>query len=63
MRFIICISILPKRKVALVDFFLEGVGGVDGMMQEDGVHPTLEAQPLLLDNAWQGLQPLLLPNQ
>ncbi len=52
--------IAEKEQVALVDFFLDGVGGVDGMMQEDGVHPTLEAQPLLLDNAWQGLAPLLL---
>jgi acyl-CoA thioesterase-1 len=52
--------IAEKEKVALVDFFLEGVGAVEGMMQEDGVHPTLEAQPILLENAWQGLQPLLL---
>lgn len=51
--------IAEKEQVALVDFFLEGVGGVDGMMQEDGVHPTLAAQPLLLENAWQGLAPLL----
>ena len=52
--------IAEKEEVALVEFFLEGVGGVDGMMQEDGVHPTQEAQSLLLDNAWQGLAPLLL---
>lgn len=52
--------IAEKEKVALVDFFLEGVGAVEGMMQEDGVHPTPEAQPILLENAWQGLQPLLL---
>lgn len=51
--------IAEKEKVALVDFFLEGVGAVEGMMQDDGVHPTLEAQSILLDNAWQGLQPLL----
>ena len=52
--------IAEKEKVALVDFFLDGVGGVEGMMQEDGIHPTLEAQPILLENAWQGLQPLLV---
>ena len=38
--------------MALLPFLLEGVGGVDGMMQNDGVHPTAAAQPLLLDNAW-----------
>lgn len=52
--------IAEKEKVALVDFFLDGVGGVEGMMQEDGIHPTLEAQPILLENVWQGLQPLLV---
>lgn len=52
-------GIAEQEQVALVDFFLEGVGGVDGMMQADGVHPTQQAQPLLLDNAWQSLAPLL----
>ncbi len=45
--------------LALVPFFLEGVGGVDGMMQEDGIHPRAEAQPVLLDNVWPHLEPLL----
>ena len=52
--------IAEKEQVALVAFFLEGVGAVDGMMQADGVHPTQLAQPLLLENAWQGLAPLLM---
>ena len=51
--------IAEKQEVALVEFFLDGVGAVDGMMQADGVHPTEEAQPLLLENAWRGLAPLL----
>ena len=54
-------QIAEQEQVALVDFFLEGVGGVSGMMQEDGVHPTQSAQPLLLENAWQRLLPLLPP--
>ena len=54
--------IAEQEQVALVDFFLEGVGAVDGMMQADDVHPTQLAQPLLLDNAWQGLAPLLSVN-
>lgn len=52
-------QIAEQEQVALVDFFLEGIGAVDGMMQADGVHPTAKAQPLLLDNAWQGFAPLL----
>ena len=51
--------IAEKQEIALVEFFLDGVGAVDGMMQADGVHPTEEAQPLLLENAWRGLAPLL----
>lgn len=45
-------DVAEEHDVALVPFLLEGVGGVEGMMQEDGVHPTAAAQPLLLDNAW-----------
>ena len=28
-------------------------------MQGDGIHPTEEAQPLLLDNIWPRLEPLV----
>ena len=52
-------QIAEQEKVAVVDFFLDGVGGVDGMMQADGVHPTQQAQALLLKNVWQGFVPLL----
>jgi acyl-CoA thioesterase-1 len=31
----------------------------DSLMQGDGIHPTAEAQPLLLDNVWPHLEPLL----
>lgn len=53
-------QVAEQEQVALVDFFLEGVGGVDGMMQADGIHPAQAAQSQLLENAWQGLEPLLL---
>lgn len=42
-----------------VSFFLEGVGGVEGMMQADGIHPSADAQQRLLDNLWPVLDPLL----
>jgi acyl-CoA thioesterase-1 len=45
--------------VPLVPFVLEGVGGVPGLMQADGIHPTAEAQPVLLENVWPTLKPLL----
>lgn len=44
---------------ALVPFLLEGAAGVPSMVQSDGIHPTAEAQPRLLDNVWPMLKPLL----
>ena len=43
----------------LVPFLLEGVAMNPGLMQADSIHPTVEAQPLLLDNVWPYLEPLL----
>ena len=45
-------QLATELDVPLLDFFLEGVGGVSGMIQQDGIHPTAEAQPILLDNVW-----------
>jgi len=36
----------------LVDVFLENVALEPGFMQDDGIHPTTEAQPMLVDNVW-----------
>lgn len=44
---------------ALVEFFMEGVATEPALMQDDGVHPNAEAQPVLLDNVWPALEPLL----
>ncbi|WP_253449013.1 arylesterase [Pseudomonas nitroreducens] len=52
-------SVASQQKIPLVPFFLEGVGGVQGMMQADGIHPAVAAQPKLLDNVWPALKPLL----
>jgi acyl-CoA thioesterase-1 len=48
-----------RHHVALVPFFLEGVAGNPRLIQADGLHPNEQGQPLLLDNVWAGLQPLL----
>jgi len=28
-------------------------------MQSDGIHPTIEAQPIILDSVWRSLEVLL----
>lgn len=45
-------QLAQEQSVPVLGFFLEGIGGVPGMVQNDGIHPTAAAQPLLLDNAW-----------
>jgi acyl-CoA thioesterase-1 len=52
-------SIARERKVPWVPFFLEGVALREDLFQDDGIHPDLEAQPILLDNVWPVLEPLL----
>jgi acyl-CoA thioesterase-1 len=47
------------KKAALVPFLLDGIALKPELMQEDGLHPIASAQPLVLDNVWKGLQPLL----
>lgn len=52
-------SLAAEQSLPYVPFFLEGVGGVENMMQADGIHPTAIAQQRLLDNLWPVLEPLL----
>lgn len=52
-------SLAEEKQVPVVPFFLEGVGGVPGMMQPDGIHPAATAQIKMLDNVWPILEPLL----
>lgn len=43
----------------LVPFLLEAVALTPELMQNDGIHPKAQAQPMLLDTLWVHLQPLL----
>ncbi|MBE0404429.1 arylesterase [Halomonas citrativorans] len=52
-------SLAEEYDVPLLPFLLEGVALNEQLMQEDGIHPTAEAQPMILDNVWPELEPLL----
>ncbi|MBA1296810.1 arylesterase [Pseudomonas lurida] len=52
-------DVAQQKKVPLVPFFLEGVGGHPELMQADGLHPAVGAQDKLLENVWPSLKPLL----
>jgi acyl-CoA thioesterase-1 len=39
-----------QNALNLVPFFLEGIGGNANLMQRDGIHPTAEAQTIIVKN-------------
>lgn len=52
-------TVAERERVAWIPRLLAGVADDWGLMQADGLHPTAEAQPRILDNVWPGLEPLL----
>ncbi len=48
-----------ENHVPLVPFLLAGIENNPEMFQADQIHPTPQAQPLLLNNVWPVLRPLL----
>jgi acyl-CoA thioesterase I len=52
-------ELAKRHKAALVPFLLEGFAENPDMFQPDRIHPTAEAQPLMLERVWQALRPLL----
>ncbi len=55
------IDLAAEYKLAFVPFLLEGVALDYTLMQADGLHPTAEAQTLVLEHLWPTLEPVLLP--
>jgi acyl-CoA thioesterase-1 len=45
-------DLAEERNLPWIEFFMEGVALNDDLMQDDGIHPNEQAQPVLLDNAW-----------
>lgn len=48
-----------RYQVALVPFLLETVALDPARMQQDGLHPTAEGEPAVLDTLWSQLKSLL----
>jgi acyl-CoA thioesterase I len=48
-----------EHQTALVPFILEGIALDPKLMQDDGIHPTASAQPIILENLWPALEPML----
>ncbi len=52
-------DLAKAHKTALVPFFFEGFADKREYYQPDNLHPTSSAQPILLDNVWKVLRPML----
>jgi acyl-CoA thioesterase-1 len=52
-------DVAAKYQVPLLPFLLEGMADQRKNFQADGIHPTAEAQPVLLENVWKKLAPML----
>ncbi|MCP1727990.1 acyl-CoA thioesterase-1 [Natronospira proteinivora] len=52
-------DLAEHHDIVLVPRVLEGVAEREDLMQSDGIHPTAEAQPIILDNIWSALKGLL----
>lgn len=55
-------ELAKQHQVSLVPFFMEGIALKPELMQDDDLHPNESGQPLLLDNVWPFLEPLLKRN-
>ena len=52
-------DIARRYKTALLPFLFEGIAERRDLFQADNLHPTAAAQPILLENIWKALLPLL----
>ncbi len=52
-------EIAEAHEIVLVPFFLQEVALTPELMQRDGIHPTADAQTILLDTMWPYLEGLL----
>jgi acyl-CoA thioesterase-1 len=52
-------ELAERYQATLIPFMLNGVATNPALMQQDGIHPRANAQPVMLNNVWRALEPLL----
>jgi len=52
-------DLAKQNKTGLVPFLLEGMATNRSLFQSDGMHPNESGQPILADNVWKALKPML----
>jgi acyl-CoA thioesterase-1 len=53
------IDLQKQYELTFIPFLLEGVAGVNELMQNDGLHPNAKAQPIIKNTVLKSLTPLL----
>ncbi|MFA5597899.1 MAG: arylesterase [Pusillimonas sp.] len=53
------VDLAQSENLALVPFLLEGIAADRSLFQADGIHPNESAQPVLAENVWKALAPLV----
>jgi acyl-CoA thioesterase-1 len=52
-------KLATQNQLGLIPFLLEGIGGNETLIQRDGIHPTAEAQPIIVKNVLPELEKIL----
>jgi acyl-CoA thioesterase-1 len=52
-------DVAQQNKTQLVPFLLDGIAANPNYFQGDGIHPNEQAQPILANNVWAELKPML----
>lgn len=52
-------KLAEENQLGLIPFLLDGIGGNEALMQRDGIHPTADAQPIIVKNVLPELEKLL----
>jgi len=52
-------ALAAEFDITLIPFFMEGVALDPTKMQDDGIHPNTDAQPILMETVWTTLEPEL----
>ena len=52
-------DLATEKKISLVPFLLTDIALSPALLQADDIHPNAQGQPILLDNVWPTLKPLI----
>jgi acyl-CoA thioesterase-1 len=52
-------EVAERHGASIVPFLLDGIATESELMQDDGIHPTADAQARILENAWSAIEALL----